>query len=335
VYVDDTLFYSPKPEYIDEVIQKLRDAEMDLEEEGSVAGFLGVHIECNEKDGSIKLTQKGLIKRIIEGLNIQHLPIKHTPAAAEPLVLDADGDPPNATYSYPSVVGMLQYLQAHSRPDITFAVSQCARFTHRTRRSHEVAVERIGQYLKATQDEGLILQPTGLFDIECYVDADFAGLWPYEDKHDPSCVKSRTGFVICISGCPVIWSSKLQTDIATSTMEAEYNGLSMSMRDLLPFKQLFLAVSSGIGLGHDVCTAFKTTVWEDNNGALSLANMEPGRMTPRSKHYAVKYHWFRSHLSPNSVEVKKIDTNLQKADIFTKGLRIEKFRAIRKLLCGW
>jgi hypothetical protein len=68
------------------------------------------------------------------------------------------------------------------------------------------------------------------------VDADFAGLWPYEDKHDPSCVKSRTGFVICISGCPVIWSSKLQTDIATLTMEAEYNGFSMAMQELLPFK---------------------------------------------------------------------------------------------------
>jgi hypothetical protein len=335
VYVDDTLFYSPKPEYIDEVIQKLRDAEMDLEEEGSVAGFLGVHIERNEEDQSIKLTQKGLIKRIIEALDISHLPKKHTPAAAEPLVLDADGDPPDSTYSYPSVVGMLQYLQAHSRPDITFAVSQCARYVHRTRRSHEVAVERIGQYLKGTQDEGLILRPTGLFDIECFVDADFAGLWPYEDKHDPTCVKSRTGYVICISGCPVIWSSKLQTDIATSTMEAEYNGLSLSMRELLPFKRLFLAVSRGIGLGDDVTTTFKTTVWEDNNGALSLANMEPGRMTPRSKHYAVKYHWFRSHLAPNSVEVQKIDTTLQKADIFTKGLRKEKFWIIRKLLCGW
>jgi hypothetical protein len=34
---------------------------MNLEEEGSVAGFLGVHIERDEKDGSIKLTQKGLI----------------------------------------------------------------------------------------------------------------------------------------------------------------------------------------------------------------------------------------------------------------------------------
>jgi len=141
--------------------------------------------------------------------------------------------------------------------------------------------------------------------------------------------------VICISNCPVIWSSKLQTDIATSTMEAEYNGLSLCMRDLLPFKRLFLAVSRGIGLADEVMTSFKTSVWEDNNGALTLANMEPGRMTPRSKHYAVKYHWFRSHLAPNAVEVHKIDTNLQKADIFTKGLRTEKFQAIRKLLCGW
>jgi hypothetical protein len=76
-------------------------------------------------------------------------------------------------------------------------------------------------------------------------------------------------------------------------------------------------------------------MWEDNNGALSLAKMEPGQMTPCSKHYAVKYHWFRSHLSPNSVNILKIDTNLQKANIFTKGLRVEKFRDIRKLLCGW
>jgi hypothetical protein len=312
--VDDTLFYSPKPEYIDEMIRKLRDEEMDLEEEEDVAGFLGVHIERNDSDGTIKLTQSGLIKRIIEALNLHSQPRKLTPAAAEPLVMDADGDPPD---------------------DITFAVSQCARYVHRTRRSHEIAIERIGLYLKGTLDEGLILKPTGILDIDCYVDADFAGLWPHEDKHDPTCMKSRTGFVICISNCPVIWSSKLQTDIATSTMEAEYNGLSLCMRDLLPFKRLFLAVAHGIGLVDDILTKFRTTVWEDNNGALTLANMEPGRMTPRSKHYAVKYHWFRSHLVPTKVTIEKIDTNLQKADIFTKGLRTEKFVIIRKLLCGW
>ena len=58
--VDDTLFWSPKVECIDEVIDKPRNKEnMELEEEDDVAGFLGVHIEKNERDKSIELTQKG------------------------------------------------------------------------------------------------------------------------------------------------------------------------------------------------------------------------------------------------------------------------------------
>ena len=53
---------------------------------------------------------------------------------------------------------MLQYLQGHSRPDITYAVSKCARYTDNPKHSHEVALERVGQYLKHTQDEGLVLK---------------------------------------------------------------------------------------------------------------------------------------------------------------------------------
>ena len=80
---------------------------------------------------------------------------------------------------------------------------------------------------------------------------------------------------------------------------------------------------------------FKTTVWEDNVGALTLANLEPGQMTPRSKHYAVKYHWLQSKLKPNGIVVQKIDTKDQKAALLTKGLRKDPFERIRKLLCGW
>jgi hypothetical protein len=296
---------------------------------------LGVHIERDERKGIVTLAQTGLIRRIVAALGLENEPKSKTPAAAEPLVKDVDGDPPNGTYSYASVIGMLQYLQAHSRPDITFAVSQCARYVHGTRRSHEVALERLNRYLKRTIDKGLILKPTEELKLECFVDAVFAGLWPYEDRQDPSCVKSRTGFVICLAGCPVIWSSKLQSDIATSTMEAEYNALSLAMRELLPFKHLLETLIQGVGVASKKEISFNTMVWEDNAGALVLANLEPGRMTPRSKHYAVKYHWFRSHLKPNSIKIYKIDTTQQKADILTKGLRTEKFWQIRQLLCGW
>ena len=129
VYVDDTLFYSPRKEWIDEAIKKIEKQDLELEIEDSVAGFLGVRIERNEKDGTIKLTQKGLIKRIVKALQIQHLPRKLTPVTKEPLVADKDGMLPQGRFSYPSVIGMLQYLQGHSRPDITYAVSQCSRYT--------------------------------------------------------------------------------------------------------------------------------------------------------------------------------------------------------------
>jgi hypothetical protein len=94
----------------------------------------------------------------------------------------------------------MQYLSGHTRADIAFAVSQCARFSSNPKRTHAVALKRIGRYLLQTHDRGLLLNPMDSFEIECFVDADFAGLWSYEDPHDPVCVRSRTGFVICICG---------------------------------------------------------------------------------------------------------------------------------------
>ena len=58
-------------------------------------------------------------------------------------------------------------------------------------------------------------------------------------------------------------------------------------------------------------------------------------MTPRSKSLAVKYHWFRSHLSPESIVIKDCDTKDQKGDGFTKPLTLESFLKFRQLVCGW
>ena len=70
-----------------------------------------------------------------------------------------------------------------------------------------------------------------------YCDADFAGLWNTENKDDPVCVKSRTGIILTLGGIPIQWSSKLQPEIATSTMHAEYVALSQGMRELIPVKR--------------------------------------------------------------------------------------------------
>eukprot|EP00957_Ditylum_brightwellii_P029402 2222671-Ditylum_brightwellii.AAC.1 len=77
----------------------------------------------------------------------------------------------------------------------------------------------------------------------------------------------------------------------------------------------------------------KSTVFEDNNGAIRVATCP--KLTPTSKFIAVKYHWFRQHVESGEVHIVKVESSKQLADIFTKGLQGEKFLAIRKLLCGW
>jgi hypothetical protein len=70
------------------------------------------------------------------------------------------------------------------------------------------------------------------------VDADFGGLFSVEEKQDPVSVKSRTGYVITYRGAPLMWVSKMQTQVALSTMEEEHIALSQSMRDLIPIREV-------------------------------------------------------------------------------------------------
>lgn len=170
-----------------------------------------------------------------------------------------------------------------------------------------------------------------------YCDADFAGLWSYEDPNDPTCVKSRTGYIVYVGGCPIIWGSKLQSEIALSSCEAEYYALSYSMKQLLPLHVLTTEVCSALRQNVEAFTNLQTRVHEDNAACLILANLEPKRTTPRTKHFAKKYHWFRSKIGvpPWNIKLIACDTKNMAADIMTKGLRTEPFQRIRKLVCGW
>jgi hypothetical protein len=337
VYVDDCLFFSPSSDAIEETFDKMREAGLDFNIEEDVAGFLGVLITAkNDGTGAIELTQTGLIDRIITALRLDDANMSQTPAEYGALPKDIHGLECQEDWNYRSVLGMILYL-CNTRPDIMFATSQCARYTGDPKHSHEVALKRIGRYLKGTRTRGLVLNADDGLDIELFVDADFAGMHGYEDPDDPTSTRSRTGYVICIAKCPVLWFSKLQTETALSTMHAEYIALSTAMRDLIPFKRIAEEVCRHMGLSDEKMAVIKakTVVHEDNSGALSLAKLEPGRNTPTSKFFNVKYHWFREQIKPNNIEMRKVSSEEQLGDIFTKGLRTTLFKSMRFKLCGW
>ena len=336
-YVDDCLFFAREERDIDAVIDDLRNNEkfqrFQLNIEDDVAGFLGILIKRRD-DGSIELLQEGLIDRILTTLGLQESRLNATPAESKTLGKDENGEECVENWSYASVVGMMMYLASNSRPDIAFAVHQCARFTHCPKRVHEVALKRIARYLRGTKDKGMIIQPSKDLKLDLYVDADFAGLWNSEDANDPTCVKSRTGYVITLGGVPVLWGSKLQSEISLSTTEAEFIAASMAMRQLLPVRDVMEELTEHFKIERSAESTV-SIVWEDNNGALTMMNNSYPKMTPRTKHIACKYWWFIEHIQEGIIEARRIDTKEQKADIFTKGLSKGEFEMKRKLLMGW
>jgi hypothetical protein len=75
-------------------------------------------------------------------------------------------------------------------------------------------------------------------------------------------------------------------------------------------------------------------VHEDNVGALLLGKLKPRQMTPCSKHYASKYHWFCNNIGPQNIHLVKISSEDQIEVLFTKGLRGINFFKLRKKLMG-
>jgi galactokinase/mevalonate kinase-like predicted kinase len=119
-----------------------------------------------------------------------------------------------------------------------------------------------------------------------------------------------------------------------STTEAEYIALSQAMQELLHMQEFMAELQQNIDVGYTGTTKLHSTVFEDNNGALTVA--QAPKMTPRTKHIAIKYHFFKDRIGQDKgIELAKIDTLEQIADIFTKGLGQEKFQHLRQLLCGW
>ena len=132
---------------------------------------------------------------------------------------------------------MLTYLARNTRPDLEYTVHPCTRFQSDPCEPHANAIKRIGRYLLGTKDKGISFKPTtDLSQFECYVDADFAGNYTSETCEDPNSVKSRTGCVIKYAGYPIIWFSRLQTEISLSNTEAEYVALSTVGIEVLPIE---------------------------------------------------------------------------------------------------
>jgi hypothetical protein len=224
-------------------------------------------------------------------------------------------------------------LEKSTRLDIAYSVHQCARFSTDPRESHAAAIKRIGRYLLGTRDKGLILNPRD-HSFDNFVDADFCGNWDrVNGDKDPSTAKSRTGYVLMYGGCPMVWASKLQREVALSSTEAEYNALSESLRHIIHMMQIVDELRDRGWKVTDTQPRVHCKVFEDNVGALEMSKLP--KMRPRTKHIGVRMHHFREHVRNGKITIYKVPTELQLADIATKPQGERLFVAQREGLLQW
>lgn len=347
IYVDDCLIIDPDLSKIEQAHKDIVAQGFDMTDEGDLKDYLGVDVDRKD-DGTIHLTQPKLINRILESIGFKTDAGQNTtkprnnPALIGKMLGRALDKPEHdKKWQYRSLVGMLNFLEKSTRPDLAFAAHQAAQFSADPRVPHTNAILHLCRYLCGTSDKGLIFKPDPTKRFEVYADASLGGDWRSEDSgDDPNTARSRMGYVILYAGCPVIWTSRLITEICLSTTEAEYCALSEALRQVIPMMDLQReCVAKGIlddASNPDIfCTAF-----EDNSGALEMARTHKQR--PRTKHMNLRYHFFRDRVATDGdeddgekIHVRPVDTEHQLADIFTKAVSQELFLKFRRLILGW
>ena len=328
--VDDVCLGAASMDDIDAFIKDLRDEGLTLTKDETLSEFLGVKFE-QTPDGSVNMTQTGLINKILQAAKMEDSNPNALPAEQKALASDEDGEPHQEAWNCRAIVGVILCLSTNTRPDLCFSVSQVAKFSNNPTKPHATAIERILRCLKATQDKGTLVKPTTDLHLDVWVDADFAGLFGSEDPTLPDSARSRTGHVISLSDWPILWKSQLQTHTSLSALEAECSALSHALKTHLPLKWLIDEMINMIDKKPLKAISIHATVFEDNVGAFHLATNH--RQSHRTKHFSVKFHWFWEHA--REFKLVKCDTKVMRADFCTKMLPREAFERNRKLVIGW
>ena len=82
------------------------------------AGFLGIKFK-HHNDGTIEMTQKGLIKKMLATTGMENCNPGNLPAPMDALGSHKDDPPIEEKWNYHAIVGMLLYLATNTRVNLS------------------------------------------------------------------------------------------------------------------------------------------------------------------------------------------------------------------------
>lgn len=124
--------------------------------------------------------------------------------------------------------------------------------------------------------------------------------------------KSATGLIILPLGTPILWASKRQSIVATSTMQAELIALHQGTLELTYIRNILIE----LGLPQ---AGSPTAIFCDNQPALKFtANSQ--KVFKHSKHFGIRLKPIAGYIGRGIIKASYVSTGKQLAGFLTKAL---------------
>ncbi|KAG7554353.1 GAG-pre-integrase domain [Arabidopsis suecica] len=318
IYVDDMLVACKSSEAIAQLKKDL-SLKFEMKDLGPAKKILGMEIIRNRAEGVLWLSQEGYLNKILETYNMKEAKHVTTPLGAHLKMKAATVEKQSQdeeymkSIPYSNAVGSIMYAMIGTRPDLAHPVGVVSRYMSQPVKDHWNGVKWVLRYIKGSLKTKLLYKKSHDFTIVGYCDADHAA--------DLDQRRSTTGLVFTLGGNTISWKSGLQRVVAISTTEAEYMALTEAVKEAIWLK----------GLLKEFGYAQKSVeIFCDSSSAIALSKNNVHH--ERTKHIDVKYHFIREVIANGDIDVVKISTEKNPADIFTKTLAVSKFQAALKLL---
>ena len=317
LYVDDLFLVGELLGEIEKVKAGL-STEFKMKDLGEARFLLGIEIR-RRANGDVLLVQEkyagDVVKRFsMEGSKTVSTPMElgtHLDISQQPVTDEERSEMVNVPYR--SAIGSLMYLATCTRPDLSASVSELSKFSQNPGIAHWEGVKRVLRYVNGTAGEGLLYKRGAQVGVWGYSDAGHAG--------DRETSRGRNGYVFMSAGAAVSWRSSMMKVVTHSSCESEYVGLSEAGNEAIYLQQL----QGEMRIGTE-----KVLLLGDNESSLKLA-MNPV-FHQRSKHIRIKYHSLRDRVEEGLIELGKVDTGLNAADMFTKNVGVGVLKVCKGLV---
>ena len=272
---------------------------------GPLEHFLGVKIERQRDNGTVKLSIAAHISRVLKVAGMEDCKPTVTPVGGQDRMptladyakLSDEGKKEALKCPYREVVGALQFIEGACRPDISYCLRIAAKFNSKPCPEAWAWVKRILRYLKGTMGLGINFVGNMNGTIQTCTDSSHAG--------DPDTRRSISSVFIKYAGNLIYWKQAFQKIVSHSSTESELMALDLGARLTMHCKWKLDSL-----LGPSQTTVY---IFVDNQSALDIATnpVQPGR----NLHIHARYFYVRDLVADKEICIYYLRTEDQIADI--------------------